>query len=97
MMAWDAYADVQTIMQSIGNIQDTNASDYNTIGLAGMIMLVSVVAHDAYSDVSSLTGQFSNLSMSYYNTSTVNLSFTVYNLSGVVSNVSTLLATTNTS
>ena len=27
MTAWDAYADVQTIMQNIGNIQDNNLND----------------------------------------------------------------------
>ena len=43
-------------------------------GLFGKIMSVSVVAHDVYSDMSDLTGQFDSLSRSYFNVSTINLS-----------------------
>ena len=70
MMAWHAN-EVQTNMQNIGNIKDTNPSNYVTNGLAGMIMAVSAVAHNTYSDVSALTGQFSNLSQTIYNLSTL--------------------------
>ena len=74
-VAWDAYNDVQSLTQTIGNINDSNPNDSN--GLVGMIFSVSTVASDAYNDTNYLSGQFSNLSQSHYN------------LSGVVLNVST--------
>ena len=67
MMAWDAFGDVQNIIADIGDITDTDPNDYDSNGLFGKIMSVSVVAHDAYSDMSDLTGQFTNLSKSYFN------------------------------
>ena len=86
---------VLNLTTTIGNIQDT--SNDNTNGLFGKLMNVSTIAHNAYDDMLDLTGQFSNLSQSYYNTSTISLSLTIHNFSGVLSNISNILSTTITS
>ena len=62
---------------------NTNPSNYDTNGLFGKGMSVSVVAYNAYNDMLALTGQFDSLSQSYYNMSTINLSMTLYNVSSL--------------
>ena len=46
----------------------------NSSGVFGLINSVSIVANDAYNDLLSLTEKNINLSLSYYNVSTFNLS-----------------------
>ena len=51
----------------------------NSSGVFGLINSVSIVANDAYNDLLSLTEKNINLSLSYYNVSTLNLSTTLHN------------------
>ena len=41
-------------------------------------MYVSIVAHDVYSDMSDVTGQFTNLGHRFFNVGTISLSRTLY-------------------
>ena len=83
-MAWDAYnniavftEDINTINNLIGKTGIITPDDLN--GIFGKLMSVSLVAHNAFDNNVYLTGQFNNLSMSYYNISTVNLSLNLWN------------------
>ena len=55
--AWDAFGDVQNIIDDVCDMTHSDPSNFDTNGLFGKIMSVSVVAHNAYSDMLALTGR----------------------------------------
>ena len=64
----------------------------------GKLMSVSLVAHNAFDNNVYLTGQFNNLSTSYYNTSTINLNINLWHTTTSITNiVNTCLVNLNTS
>ena len=61
-------------------------------------MAVSLASHNVYDNDNYLTGQFNNLSMNYYNTSTISLSLNTWNNNTSITNiVNTCLVNLNTS
>ena len=52
---WNAFGDVPNIIDDVGDLTNTDPSNYDTNGLFGKIMSVSVVAHNACDDMLALT------------------------------------------
>ena len=90
-MAWNAHDDILRITDIISNIS-FSASLTET-----ELISVSIVAHDAYANANYNLGQLTNLSQSFFNVSTVNLSLRVQELSRtLVTTNASLLNLSNT-